>query len=99
MSFIPSISNCSLLPLLVLLSPWSFATFAAEAAEAIAKQSPYKIVSSLLQKWIDCFKTSLFRMGNDSTKLFADTSSPPLFLLNFNLDFRWRFYWIASSYF
>ena len=45
MSYIPTIANCSLLPLLVLLSPWTFATFAAEAAEAIAKQSPFKIVS------------------------------------------------------
>jgi len=44
MSYIPTIANCSLLPLLVLLSPWTFATFAAEAAEAIAKQSPFKII-------------------------------------------------------
>ena len=50
MNSIPSIANCSLLPILVLLSPWSFASFAAEASAAIAEKSPFKIVSSILCK-------------------------------------------------
>lgn len=50
-----SITNCALLPLLVLLSPWSYAAFVAEASSAVNASSattsnnntssPYKIVS------------------------------------------------------
>ena len=49
-----SITNCALLPLLVLLSPWSYATFVAEASSAVnvsgtkSNNSPYKIVSLFL---------------------------------------------------
>jgi len=49
MSFIISVTNCSLLRLLILLSPWSFGSFVAEASSVITAsatklKSPYKII-------------------------------------------------------
>ena len=54
MNSIISVTNCSLLlHLLVLLSPWSFASFIAEASAAVnvsaaRLKSPFKIVSWIL---------------------------------------------------